>query len=152
MRCHRAARLRPFPRSALGFPFIPFAAYAAEPGSPRVAPPLRQGALQRWRRKEEVRARRGAMALPGELWAELPAEKRIFTSVLLFSWAVYLWEAFLAHRQVGGAESERRPAAGGSGESPARRAELVSLHAAFSRRAAGVGRGAVPLGCKRAVR
>lgn len=43
------------------------------------------------------------MALPGELWAELPAEKRIFTSVLLFSWAVYLWEAFLAHRQVGGA-------------------------------------------------
>uniref|UniRef100_A0A8V0YN67 CAAX prenyl protease n=1 Tax=Gallus gallus TaxID=9031 RepID=A0A8V0YN67_CHICK len=39
------------------------------------------------------------MALPGELWAELPAEKRIFTSVLLFSWAVYLWEAFLAHRQ-----------------------------------------------------
>ena len=43
------------------------------------------------------------MALPGELWAELPAEKRIFTSVLLFSWAVYLCEAFLAHRQVGGA-------------------------------------------------
>uniref|UniRef100_A0A663EQG8 CAAX prenyl protease n=1 Tax=Aquila chrysaetos chrysaetos TaxID=223781 RepID=A0A663EQG8_AQUCH len=39
------------------------------------------------------------MALPGELWAELPAEKRIFCSVLLFSWAVYLWEAFLAHRQ-----------------------------------------------------
>ncbi|NXW82039.1 FACE1 protease, partial [Alopecoenas beccarii] len=52
---------------------------------------------------------RGAvMALPGELraeevraelWAELPADKRIFCSVLLFSWAVYLWEAFLAHRQ-----------------------------------------------------
>ncbi|XP_049676575.1 CAAX prenyl protease 1 homolog isoform X2 [Accipiter gentilis] len=40
------------------------------------------------------------MALPGELWAELPAEKRIFCSVLLFSWAVYLWEAFLAHRQM----------------------------------------------------
>ncbi|XP_051628218.1 CAAX prenyl protease 1 homolog isoform X1 [Manacus candei] len=39
------------------------------------------------------------MALPGELWAELPAERRIFCSVLLFSWAVYLWEAFLAHRQ-----------------------------------------------------
>lgn len=42
------------------------------------------------------------MALRGELWTELPAEKRIFCSVLLFSWAVYLWEAFLAHRQVGG--------------------------------------------------
>ncbi|XP_074970578.1 CAAX prenyl protease 1 homolog isoform X3 [Phalacrocorax aristotelis] len=39
------------------------------------------------------------MALSGDLWAELPAEKRIFCSVLLFSWAVYLWEAFLAHRQ-----------------------------------------------------
>lgn len=43
------------------------------------------------------------MALSGDLWAELPAERRIFCSVLLFSWAVYLWEAFLAHRQVGGA-------------------------------------------------
>ncbi|XP_064327645.1 CAAX prenyl protease 1 homolog isoform X2 [Phalacrocorax carbo] len=39
------------------------------------------------------------MALSGDLWAELPVEKRIFCSVLLFSWAVYLWEAFLAHRQ-----------------------------------------------------
>ncbi|XP_005309438.1 CAAX prenyl protease 1 homolog isoform X2 [Terrapene carolina triunguis] len=41
------------------------------------------------------------MALPllGELWDELPVEKRIFCSVLLFSWAVYLWEAFLARRQ-----------------------------------------------------
>ncbi|XP_050788302.1 CAAX prenyl protease 1 homolog isoform X2 [Gopherus flavomarginatus] len=41
------------------------------------------------------------MALPllAELWAELPVEKRIFCSVLLFSWAVYLWEAFLARRQ-----------------------------------------------------
>ncbi|XP_077694220.1 CAAX prenyl protease 1 homolog isoform X4 [Eretmochelys imbricata] len=39
------------------------------------------------------------MALPGELWAELTMEKRIFCSVLLFSWAVYLWEAFLARRQ-----------------------------------------------------
>ncbi|RMB91284.1 hypothetical protein DUI87_32423 [Hirundo rustica rustica] len=39
------------------------------------------------------------MALSGDLWAELPAERRIFCSVLLFSWAVYLWEAFLAHRQ-----------------------------------------------------
>ncbi|KAK4808980.1 hypothetical protein QYF61_015214 [Mycteria americana] len=58
----------------------------------------RQEAPQRGRRKE-AREQRGAMALPGELWAELPAEKRIFCSVLLFSWAVYLWEAFLAHRQ-----------------------------------------------------
>ncbi|XP_037737500.1 CAAX prenyl protease 1 homolog isoform X6 [Chelonia mydas] len=39
------------------------------------------------------------MALPGELWAELTMETRIFCSVLLFSWAVYLWEAFLARRQ-----------------------------------------------------
>ncbi|XP_043362175.1 CAAX prenyl protease 1 homolog isoform X4 [Dermochelys coriacea] len=39
------------------------------------------------------------MALPGELWAELTMEKRIFCSVLLFSWVVYLWEAFLARRQ-----------------------------------------------------
>uniref|UniRef100_A0A674GEG4 CAAX prenyl protease n=1 Tax=Taeniopygia guttata TaxID=59729 RepID=A0A674GEG4_TAEGU len=39
------------------------------------------------------------MALSGDLWTELPAERRIFCSVLLFSWAVYLWEAFLAHRQ-----------------------------------------------------
>lgn len=43
------------------------------------------------------------MALSGDLWAELPVERRIFCSVLLFSWAVYLWEAFLAHRQVCGA-------------------------------------------------
>lgn len=57
------------------------------------------------------------MALPGELWAELPAEKRIFCSVLLFSWAVYLWEAFLAHRQVGGGSGgfRRHRAAGCAG-------------------------------------
>ncbi|XP_074832618.1 CAAX prenyl protease 1 homolog isoform X1 [Carettochelys insculpta] len=40
-----------------------------------------------------------ALSVLGEPWAELPVEKRIFCSVLLFSWAVYLWEAFLAHRQ-----------------------------------------------------
>lgn len=56
------------------------------------------------------------MALPGDLWAELPAEKRIFCSVLLFSWAVYLWEAFLAHRQVGSAGAvQGRGARGGPG-------------------------------------
>ncbi|XP_051843734.1 CAAX prenyl protease 1 homolog [Antechinus flavipes] len=32
------------------------------------------------------------------LWA-LPLEKRIFGSVLLFSWTIYLWETFLAQRQ-----------------------------------------------------
>lgn len=32
------------------------------------------------------------------LW-ELPAERQIFLSVLLFSWTVYLWEAYLSHRQ-----------------------------------------------------
>nr|XP_006113336.1 CAAX prenyl protease 1 homolog isoform X3 [Pelodiscus sinensis] len=37
--------------------------------------------------------------LLGALWAGLPVEKRIFCSVLLFSWAVYLWEAFLPRRQ-----------------------------------------------------
>lgn len=31
---------------------------------------------------------------------EMPAEKRIFGAVLLFSWTVYLWETFLAQRQV----------------------------------------------------
>ncbi|XP_059230247.1 CAAX prenyl protease 1 homolog isoform X2 [Mustela nigripes] len=30
---------------------------------------------------------------------EMPAEKRIFGAVLLFSWTVYLWESFLAQRQ-----------------------------------------------------
>lgn len=53
------------------------------------------------------------MALSGDLWAELPAERRIFCSVLLFSWAVYLWEAFLAHRQVGGALAEAVAAGNG---------------------------------------
>lgn len=31
--------------------------------------------------------------------AEIPVEKQIFCSVLLFSWTVYLWEAYLAYRQ-----------------------------------------------------
>ncbi|XP_033013947.1 CAAX prenyl protease 1 homolog [Lacerta agilis] len=35
----------------------------------------------------------------GDMWAETPLESRIFCSVLLFSWAVYLWEALLAWRQ-----------------------------------------------------
>lgn len=33
------------------------------------------------------------------MW-EMPAEKSIFGAVLLFSWTVYLWETFLAQRQV----------------------------------------------------
>ncbi|KAM6428754.1 CAAX prenyl protease 1 homolog [Liasis olivaceus] len=40
-----------------------------------------------------------AVPLLGDLWAESPVENRIFCSVLLFSWAVYLWEALLAWRQ-----------------------------------------------------
>ncbi|KAL7981207.1 hypothetical protein Chor_005441 [Crotalus horridus] len=40
-----------------------------------------------------------ALALLGDIWAENPVENRIFGSVLLFSWAVYLWEALLAWRQ-----------------------------------------------------
>ncbi|XP_060114127.1 CAAX prenyl protease 1 homolog [Heteronotia binoei] len=40
-----------------------------------------------------------AVPLLGALWAEIPLETRIFGSVLLFSWAVYLWEAMLAWRQ-----------------------------------------------------
>lgn len=41
-----------------------------------------------------------ALVLLGDIWAESPVENRIFGSVLLFSWAVYLWEALLAWRQV----------------------------------------------------
>uniref|UniRef100_A0A2K5Q9I0 CAAX prenyl protease n=1 Tax=Cebus imitator TaxID=2715852 RepID=A0A2K5Q9I0_CEBIM len=40
----------------------------------------------------------GTLALLDALW-EMPAEKRIFGAVLLFSWTVYLWETFLAQRQ-----------------------------------------------------
>ena len=41
----------------------------------------------------------GMWASLDPVW-EIPAEKRIFGAVLLFSWTVYLWETFLAHRQV----------------------------------------------------
>lgn len=41
----------------------------------------------------------GMWALLDAMW-EMPAEKRIFGAVLLFSWTVYLWETFLAQRQV----------------------------------------------------
>jgi STE24 endopeptidase len=30
----------------------------------------------------------------------LPIENKIFYAVLVFSWTVYLWEAYLAYRQV----------------------------------------------------
>uniref|UniRef100_A0A8C6Q8E9 CAAX prenyl protease n=2 Tax=Nannospalax galili TaxID=1026970 RepID=A0A8C6Q8E9_NANGA len=40
----------------------------------------------------------GMWAAVDALW-DLPAEKRIFGAVLLFSWIVYLWETFLAQRQ-----------------------------------------------------
>lgn len=45
------------------------------------------------------------------MW-EMPAEKRIFGAVLLFSWTVYLWETFLAQRQVrqGPSNPDTRPA------------------------------------------
>lgn len=33
---------------------------------------------------------------------DLPVEKQIFYAVLGFSWTVYLWEAYLAYRQVSG--------------------------------------------------
>lgn len=33
---------------------------------------------------------------------DLPVEKQIFYAVLGFSWTVYLWEAYLSYRQVGG--------------------------------------------------
>lgn len=48
------------------------------------------------------------------MW-EMPAEKRIFGAVLLFSWTVYLWETFLAQRQVSlqsAANADARPALG----------------------------------------
>uniref|UniRef100_A0A8C5LIZ4 CAAX prenyl protease n=1 Tax=Jaculus jaculus TaxID=51337 RepID=A0A8C5LIZ4_JACJA len=40
----------------------------------------------------------GMWASLDSMW-DLPTEKRIFGAVLLFSWAVYLWETFLAQRQ-----------------------------------------------------
>ncbi|XP_066232067.1 CAAX prenyl protease 1 homolog isoform X2 [Saccopteryx leptura] len=40
----------------------------------------------------------GMWAALDPMW-EIPAEKRIFGAVLLFSWTVYLWETFLAQRQ-----------------------------------------------------
>ncbi|KAM4805538.1 CAAX prenyl protease 1 homolog isoform X1 [Urocitellus parryii] len=40
----------------------------------------------------------GMSASLDAMW-EMPAEKRIFGAVLLFSWTVYLWETFLAQRQ-----------------------------------------------------
>ncbi|KAL2772781.1 CAAX prenyl protease 1-like protein [Daubentonia madagascariensis] len=40
----------------------------------------------------------GVWASLDAMW-EMPAEKRIFGAVLLFSWTVYLWETFLAQRQ-----------------------------------------------------
>ncbi len=30
----------------------------------------------------------------------LPVEDKIFYAVLVFSWTVYMWEAYLAYRQV----------------------------------------------------
>lgn len=41
----------------------------------------------------------GMWASVDAMW-DFPAEKRIFGAVLLFSWTVYLWETFLALRQV----------------------------------------------------
>lgn len=41
----------------------------------------------------------GMWASVDAMW-DFPAEKRIFGAVLLFSWTVYLWETFLAQRQV----------------------------------------------------
>lgn len=41
----------------------------------------------------------GMWASVDGMW-DFPAEKRIFGAVLLFSWTVYLWETFLAQRQV----------------------------------------------------
>lgn len=32
--------------------------------------------------------------------SELAVERQIFYAVLLFSWVVYMWEAYLASRQV----------------------------------------------------
>lgn len=41
----------------------------------------------------------GMWASLDAVW-EMSAERRIFGAVLLFSWTVYLWETFLARRQV----------------------------------------------------
>lgn len=37
----------------------------------------------------------------------MSAERQIFCSVLLFSWVVYIWEAYLARRQVSVAAAAR---------------------------------------------
>jgi hypothetical protein len=50
----------------------------------------------------------GMWASLDALW-EMPAEKRIFGAVLLFSWTVYLWETFLAQRQVSLATAHLTP-------------------------------------------
>lgn len=51
--------------------------------------------LRSWRNQVAM----GMWASLDPMW-EMPAEKRIFGAVLLFSWTVYLWETFLAQRQV----------------------------------------------------
>lgn len=58
----------------------------------------RCGTSTRWRSRRN-RVAMGMWALLDAIW-EMPAEKRIFGAVLLFSWTVYLWETFLAQRQV----------------------------------------------------
>lgn len=60
-------------------------------------------------RRNQVAA--GMWASLDPLW-EMPAEKRIFGAVLLFSWTVYLWETFLAQRQVSLDRAQLTPTAG----------------------------------------
>lgn len=50
----------------------------------------------------------GMWASLDSVW-EMPAEKRIFGAVLLFSWTVYLWETFLAQRQVSQDRAHQNP-------------------------------------------
>ncbi|XP_045440754.1 CAAX prenyl protease 1 homolog isoform X4 [Pipistrellus kuhlii] len=62
-----------------------------------------EGTASGWHWLHALRSRRNRVA--AGMWAsldplwEMPAEKRIFGAVLLFSWTVYLWETFLAQRQ-----------------------------------------------------
>lgn len=81
-----------------------------------------EGTASVWHRGHALRSRRNRVA--AGMWAsldplwEMPAEKRIFGAVLLFSWTVYFWETFLALRQVSPARAQLIPTPGQPQASP----------------------------------
>lgn len=78
------------------------------------------------RRSRRNRVAMGMWASLDAMW-EMPAEKRIFGAVLLFSWTVYLWETFLAQRQV---SLDGAPAPGQPGQRRSRPASPCMIPAA----------------------